>query len=73
MTTTSQRQPTAQTDAGGALAGYEAELWRAADALRGSMDAADYKHMVQGLIFLKFISDGWFRQCELNWFGKSAL
>ena len=58
---------------GGALAGYEAELWRAADALRGSMDAADYKHMVQGLIFLKFISDGWFRHCELNWFGKSAL
>jgi type I restriction enzyme M protein len=33
--------------------GYEAELWRMADALRGSMDAAEYKHVVLGLIFLK--------------------
>jgi type I restriction enzyme M protein len=37
--------------------GYEAELWRMADALRGSMDAAEYKHVVLGLIFLKYISD----------------
>ena len=37
--------------------GYEAELWRMADALRGSMDAAEYKHVVLGLIFVKFISD----------------
>ena len=37
--------------------GYEAELWRMADALRGSMDAAEYKHTVLGLIFLKYISD----------------
>ena len=35
----------------------EARLWRAADALRGSMDAAEYKHVVLGLIFLKHISD----------------
>jgi type I restriction enzyme M protein len=35
----------------------EARLWRAADALRGSMDAAEYKHVVLGLIFLKYISD----------------
>ncbi len=41
----------------GALTGYEAELWRMADALRGSMDAAEYKHVVLGLIFLKYISD----------------
>ena len=34
-----------------------AELWRTADALRGSMDAAEYKHVVLGLIFLKYISD----------------
>lgn len=34
-----------------------AELWRMADALRGSMDAAEYKHVVLGLIFLKYISD----------------
>ena len=41
----------------GATTGYEAELWRMADALRGSMDAAEYKHFVLGLIFLKYISD----------------
>ena len=37
--------------------GYEAELWQMADALRGTMDAAEYKHVVLGLIFLKYISD----------------
>ena len=36
--------------------GCEAELWRMADALRGSMDAAEYKHVVLGLIFLNYIS-----------------
>lgn len=41
----------------GAVVGYEAELWRMADALRGSMDAAEYKHVVLGLIFLKYISE----------------
>ena len=41
----------------GAITGHEAELWRMADALRGSMDAAEYKHVVLGLIFLKYISD----------------
>jgi type I restriction enzyme M protein len=41
----------------GATIGYEAELWRMADALRGGMDAAEYKHVVLGLIFLKYISD----------------
>jgi type I restriction enzyme M protein len=40
-----------------ALLGYEAQLWQMADALRGSMDAAEYKHVVLGLIFLKYISD----------------
>ena len=35
----------------------ESELWAMADALRGSMDAAEYKHVVLGLIFLKYISD----------------
>ena len=42
---------------GGATTGYEVELWAMADALRGSMDAAEYKHVVLGLIFLKYISD----------------
>ncbi|MGC8724881.1 MAG: type I restriction-modification system subunit M [Acidobacteriota bacterium] len=37
--------------------GFEAQLWAAANALRGSMDAAEYKHVVLGLVFLKYISD----------------
>jgi len=41
----------------GATLGFEKELWSAADTLRGSMDAAEYKHVVLGLIFLKYISD----------------
>jgi type I restriction enzyme M protein len=32
-------------------------LWAAADKLRANMDAAEYKHLVLGLIFLKYISD----------------
>lgn len=43
--------------AGGATVGYEAQLWQMADALRGSMDAAEYKHVCLGLLFLKYISD----------------
>jgi type I restriction enzyme M protein len=35
----------------------EATLWAAADKLRGNMDAAEYKHVALGLIFLKYISD----------------
>ena len=42
---------------GGANLGFEATLWAAADKLRGHMDAAEYKHVVLGLIFLKYISD----------------
>ncbi len=45
------------SDIGSATTGYEAELWRMADTLRGSMDAAEYKHIVLGLVFLKYISD----------------
>ena len=41
----------------GASLGFEAKLWQAADALRNNMDAAEYKHVVLGLIFLKYISD----------------
>jgi hypothetical protein len=37
--------------------GFEATLWAAADKLRGNMDAAEYKHVALGLIFLKYISD----------------
>ena len=42
---------------GGANLGFEATLWAAADKMRNNMDAAEYKHVVLGLIFLKYISD----------------
>ena len=35
----------------------EKQLWKAADKLRKNMDAAEYKHVVLGLMFLKYISD----------------
>lgn len=44
--------------------GFETELWKAADALRSNMDAAEYKHVVLGLIFLKYISDAFEEQHE---------
>lgn len=37
--------------------GFETKLWQAADKLRNNMDAAEYKHVVLGLIFLKYVSD----------------
>ena len=40
-----------------ATIGFEEELWASADKLRNNMDAAEYKHVVLGLIFLKYISD----------------
>ena len=36
---------------------FEKTLWQAADKLRKNIDAAEYKHIVLGLIFLKYISD----------------
>jgi type I restriction enzyme M protein len=44
--------------------GFEAKLWAAADALRNNMDAAEYKHVLLGLIFLKYISDAFEAQRE---------
>jgi HsdM N-terminal domain len=41
----------------GANLGFEEKLWAAADKLRGHIDAAEYKHVVLGLVFLKYISD----------------
>src|SRR5437879_5716543 len=44
----------------------ETTLWQAADKLRNNMDAAEYKHVVLGLIFLKYISDAFEeRQAQL--------
>ncbi|MDY0172631.1 MAG: type I restriction-modification system subunit M N-terminal domain-containing protein [Candidatus Cloacimonadaceae bacterium] len=37
--------------------GFEAKLWLAVDKLRNNMDAAEYKHVVLGLIFFKYIFD----------------
>ena len=50
-----KKQPKMGTSA--AAVSLEAKLWAAADALRNNMDAAEYKHVVLGLIFLKYISD----------------
>ncbi|MEK7685535.1 MAG: class I SAM-dependent DNA methyltransferase [Verrucomicrobiota bacterium] len=44
-------------NANGSALGFEATLWATADKLRGNLDAAEYKHVVLGLIFLKYISD----------------
>ena len=41
----------------GAALGFEKKLWDMADQMRGHMDPAEYKHVVLGLIFLKYISD----------------
>lgn len=46
-----------KTPTNGATLGFEAKLWQAADKMRNNMDAAEYKHVVLGLIFLKYISD----------------
>jgi type I restriction enzyme M protein len=53
---------TTKTSGGRANLGFEAQLWKAADALRSNMDAAEYKHVVLGLIFLKYISDAFEEQ-----------
>ena len=42
----------------GANLGFEQILWKAADKMRGSMDPSEYKHVALGLMFLKYISDG---------------
>lgn len=47
----------AKSNNNGANLGFEQKLWQAADKLRNNMDAAEYKHVVLGLIFLKYISD----------------
>jgi type I restriction enzyme M protein len=51
------QKKTEQNNGNGATLGFEQALWLAADKQRGHMDAAEYKHVVLGLIFLKYISD----------------
>ena len=47
----------AASEKNGSRLGFKETLWQAADKQRGHMDAAEYKHVVLGLIFLKYISD----------------
>ena len=49
--------PDNKKDTQAANLGFEAKLFLAADKLRGSMDASEYKHVALGLVFLKYISD----------------
>ena len=52
----------------GASLGFEQKLWQAADKMRNNMDAAEYKHVVLGLIFLKYISDSFTeRQLQIQY------
>lgn len=51
------KNSTNRSGVNGASLGFEAELFKAADKLRGNMEPSDYKHVVLGLIFLKYISD----------------
>src|SRR5437899_1474294 len=53
----SPRKKSTNGNGNGANLGFEATLWSAADKMRNNMDAAEYKHVVLGLIFLKYISD----------------
>ena len=51
------KKPAAKGHGNGANLEFEPTLWAAADKLRNNMDAAEYKHVVLGLIFLRYISD----------------
>lgn len=57
--------PRAPKNGNGAKLGFEEKLWGAADKLRGHMDASEYKHVVLGLVFLKYLSDIFFEQAKL--------
>lgn len=45
--------------------GFETELWAAADKLRGNIDVSEYKNIVLGLLFLKYISDSFYKRREV--------
>ncbi|MCC7420982.1 MAG: SAM-dependent DNA methyltransferase [Planctomycetaceae bacterium] len=58
------KRKTASKNGNGANLGFEEKLWAAADKLRGHMDAAEYKHVVLGIVFLKYISDAFQERYE---------
>jgi type I restriction enzyme M protein len=60
-----------QKPANGSALDFEAQLWAAADKMRGHMDASEYKHVCLGLIFLKYISDAFEEKREQLLFGFS--
>src|SRR4030043_2103609 len=41
---------------------FEKELWKAADRLRGNIDVSEYKHIILGLLFLKYVSDSFYQR-----------
>lgn len=60
-----------ETKSNGSALDFEAQLWAAADKMRGHMDASEYKHVCLGLIFLKYISDAFEEKREQLLFGFS--
>lgn len=51
------RKGKATKESNSATLGFEEKMWAAADKLRGHMDPSEYKHVILGLIFLKYVSD----------------
>ena len=53
---------------------FEKELWKVADKLRGNIDVSEYKNIVLGLIFLKYVSDTFYQRKKLlrNWVSDSS-
>jgi type I restriction enzyme M protein len=53
---------------------FEKDLWAAADKLRGNIDPSEYKYIVLGLIFLKYVSDSFYQQREKleKWMADSS-
>jgi type I restriction enzyme M protein len=60
-----------ESKSNGSTLDFEAQLWAAADKMRGHMDASEYKHVALGLIFLKYISDAFEEKREQLLFGFS--
>ncbi|NDA68345.1 MAG: hypothetical protein EBY09_17180, partial [Verrucomicrobia bacterium] len=65
------KKQNANTSASTATIGFEAKLWLAADKLRNNMDAAEYKRVVLGLIFLKYIRPSF--QPSTAWWRPSGI